>query len=180
MNFSVRRIIILIVFLAALGRTCMASPNSGNDYVPFNVGKAGATASYEFHISWLNEKYPRNLYMTIKSKDSRNDKDRNSQAEKLDALMESITGVTVINYKENVPPKPHKGIRLYVVWAEKESGKILRQRTIYADKSRGLNLGVDGISLPSGDYVVTVRALDDDPRFDGTFKVGISVGYRWK
>ena len=158
----------------------MASIDSGDNLVPFDVGKAGASASYEFHVSLLTQKYPRNLYMTIGDKRNFRDNDGNSLVKKYDALMESLTGLTVINYKGNVPPKPHKGVRLYVVWTEKKSGKILRESIIYVDKPQGRDIGVDGMPLSWGNYVVTVRALDDDPRFDTTFHFGISVGYRWK
>jgi len=80
-------------------------------------------------------------------------------------------------YKGNVLPKPHKVLGLNVVWTEKKSGKVLNERKIYVDKSSGKYFAFDYAPLPSVEYVVTVRALDDDPRCDGTFKVGITVGW---
>ena len=81
-------------------------------------------------------------------------------------------------------PKAHKGVKLHVVWIEKNSRKILHEETVVIDKtaSRGPQVGLghifflSSLALPRGDYVATVTALKDDPRFSGLFRTGLVAG----
>jgi hypothetical protein len=45
--------------------------------------------------------------------------------------------------------------------------------------SSALWLHIDGISLLPGEYIVSIQALDDDPRITG-LKLALSVGTKWK
>lgn len=102
--------------------------------------------------------------------------------EKATGLFKSLTGQDYL-YSGDKPPAPHKGIRVLVTW-KRETGEILRIRTVYSDHGTGRvivgpgrSFSLDAMRLEPGNYIVTVTALEDDSRFDGTFKTAICSGY---
>jgi hypothetical protein len=107
---------------------------------------------------------------------------------KYDDLVESLTGATYYGlHPDNLIAKPHKGINVRVTWKDKTTGTTLREKPVVSDngKSRirttiGASFLLDSARLPPGDYVVTVEALRDDERFDGTFKTGVCSGQIFK
>lgn len=185
MIFSFIRKLTLTVFLVTLGTNCMASSESENNYTQFDVGKAGAIASTDVHVSWMTKKYPRIVALMIRIRKGWKDEHGNDLTLKYNQLLESLTGLKVIpSPPDNALPKEHKGINLHITWIERKTGKILKERDVYRDKGHGwirsgygTSFDLDGISLPSGNYRVIVKALHDDQRFDGTFETGICVGY---
>ena len=166
----------------------MAQPkDSDKGFVPFDVGRAGATASVEVNVSWLSRKQPREVALMIKPpKEGWSLPDGTYLGHKYADLMESLTGLRTDEVQANTRiPKPHKGITFHVVWQEKESGKILREETVTRDDYHGrVKVGFgyaftlsNRMFLTPGKYVVTVTALEDDTRFDGTFRTGLVAGY---
>ena len=178
----------LVVLAAAQGVSIAAQPkDTDKGFVLFDVGKAGASASIDVHVSWLSEKYARELaFMTKPPPGGWYLADGTDIGPKYDDLMESLTGfrsLGVIPYRGQ-KPKAHKGVQLHVVWIKKESGKILQEETVFIDKTRShipkIGFGdaffLSSLALPRGDYVATVTALKDDPRFTGLFRTGLVAG----
>lgn len=100
-------------------------------------------------------------------------------------LFKSLTGQDYI-YSGDKPAAPHKGIHVLITW-KRENGEVLRTRTIVSDDGTGRvivgpgkSFSLDAMPLEPGNYIVTVTALEDDPRFDGTFKTAICSGYEVK
>jgi len=172
----------LIVFVGVFVWVSLESKSSSDDLVPFAVGKAGATASIEVHVSWLTRSFPRVVTLMINVQKSEN------SLQKLNQLMESTTGlIAVPSPGENAIPKQHAGIPLHVTWVEKKTGRDLKERDVVAQDFHGRvrvgfgePFGLDWMLLPPGDYVVTVTAVNDDLRFDGSILAGLCVGYLWK
>lgn len=182
-----RRSVCLTVFALAQG-VCMAqvkAKDSDEGFVPFDVGKAGASASIDVHVSWLSEKYARELaFMTKPPPGGWYRPDGTDLSPQYDDLMESLTGLRLTVDHGGLTPKPHKGVKLHVVWAEKKTGKILKKETVVIDKTAshipqigiGHSFLLSTLALPRGDYVATVTALEDDPRFKGLFRTGLVAG----
>lgn len=178
---------ILAALLALVGCAGAGAPNwehIENRVVPFEVGKAGATATVDFEVTWLNKDFPREAVLMINPpREGWKDKDGNSLEGKHEQLIESLTGLP---YKRTVgmKPKAHRGVRLHLTWAEKSTGEILKVRDVITDRDsgknqigRGASFPIDMLILPPGNYVLTVKSLDDDPRFEGPFRTGLFVGY---
>lgn len=167
-------------------------------FVPFDAGKAGASASIDVHMSrfGLGRNEPRFVLLMIgpfKEVREMSGVDKTRWWRKFDDLMNSLTG-----FRPTFSPPymgqtsgPHKGVKLRVVWAEKETGKVLKDKVVIADDYRshasqvitvgaGYAMELSAIDYQPGDYVATVIALENDPRFDGTFRTGIIAGYIWK
>lgn len=177
----------------------MAQPKDTDEgFVPFDVGKAGASASINVHMSrlGLGRNEPRFVLLMIRPPKEIGyipDADKIEWWRKFDEVMDSLTG-----YKpffsppyDNQLPGPHKGVKLHVVWTEKESGKVLKDNVVIADSYRdavsgrikvgtGYSMMLGAIDYRPGNYVATITALEDDIRFDGTFRTGIIAGYIWK
>ncbi|MBP1314193.1 hypothetical protein [Herbaspirillum sp. 1130] len=175
------------------------SEDTDEGFVPLDVGKAGASASIDVHVSpeGLGQHEPRFVLLMIKPPkggwNTSNDAYNISLYRKADDLMESLTGFRPIFSPpfDNQQPAPHKGVKLHIVWTEKKSGKVLQDNIVTADTYRGSESGrikvgfgyslvLNGIQYAPGDYIATVTAVDNDPRFDGTFRTGIISGYTWK
>ncbi len=159
----------------------MAAANAGDDLVPFDLSKAGAVASIDVHVSWLTAKYPRTIGLMISMPKGWKDENGYDLHPQINQLFESITGLIASPNPGNIQPKPHKGIRLHVSWTDQKSGTLMEERIIYRDKKGrvqcgfGIGLMVDAKQLPPGHYVVSVKTIDNDPRFDGTFKTGLCI-----
>ena len=106
--------------------------------------------------------------------------------DRFEDLMESLSGLRADDMcQPGRHPKPHKEITVHVVWQEERSGKILREETVTRDEpcgQVGAGFGVaitlsNRMFLSPGNDVVTVTALEDSPRFDGTFRTGMVAGY---
>ena len=171
----------LFVF-AAYGTTEAAK--SAQDLVPFDVGTAGATASIHIHVSRLRTSLTHHnpdeiALMVLPKPGTQNDP---HIREKYFALFRSLTGKSFL-YEGDKPAESHEGITVQVTWMDAD-GKVLRQRQVYSDDGNsrirltaGASFSLDGMVLDAGDYVVTVKALSNDGRFDGTFQTGLCAGY---
>lgn len=163
----------------------MASPDDNQSHpVAFDVGKAGSKASIEIHVSWVRGKLTHNnpQQVALMILPPHMNESNADLVAKYESLFKSLTGKNYI-YKGDVPRESHKGIKVRVIWKDK-GGKILRQQDVYSDDGnsriktvQGASFTLDGVVLAPGDYAVTVEALEDDSRFDGTFETAICTGY---
>lgn len=108
---------------------------------------------------------------------------RKELRKKFNVLVESITGKKPDD-NSNSPPSTYKEIKLKTIWIKKETNQIIKENfvSVFTNNQRvrtrfGVGLTVDWMLLPVGDYTVKVFALYDDPRFDGTFDIGLYSGY---
>jgi hypothetical protein len=170
--------------LAMQAKIASADTNQDKDGVPFDVGKANATATIEIHVSYFRKKMtgsnPDTIALMI-IPPSPNQKDK-ELTQKYTDLFRSLTGKNYF-YHGDEPLSPHKGITVRVTW-RKKTGTILRQTDVYSDDgtsririTAGASFTLDEMSLPPGDYSVTVESLHDDSRFDGVFRTVICSGY---
>jgi hypothetical protein len=191
MNFFTGKqtLVLVVVSLAAfLAAPAMATSDSNVDVVLIDVGKAGASASIDVNVSPMTQIYPREVVLLIRpQKNNWKDKAGTLLDTKFDELMESLTGIKLLHYPGDIPHKSHKDVQVHVTWVEKGTGRILKERDVIADNGQskvrigfGASFGLDSMLLPSGHYVVTVRAINNDERFDGTFETGLFSGYTWK
>jgi hypothetical protein len=154
--------------------------------VPFQIQTAGSTATFSEHVSWLTRKYPRDIAMMIILPADWKDASRSDWRPKYDALIQRLTGLRW-PYAQTQRRLAHRGIRARVTWTDERSKQVLKVRDVLADNpfgrikfGYGYAFDLDGMLLPVGNYLITVTALVDDPRFDGTFRTAIFAGYTWK
>jgi hypothetical protein len=183
MNLRTAISAILTAFLIFGSGSSMALIDPTKELVPLDLSKAGETASIKIHVSrfrdWATRETPEGIALQIIPPRVSYDSEL---GKKYSTLFKSLTGQSLL-YKGDVPSSAHAGISVRVTWTD-VSGKILRQREVYSDNGSskiritgGASFGLDAMSLPPGDYVVTVETIKDDPRFDNSFLVGICAGY---
>jgi|GEM_PF-6027183 len=173
---------LVIITNSFLGEECMAQPkNADEDFVSFNVGNAGASASIEFHVDWLYCDQPREVYLLIKPFGEW--QQPNSEMAK---LIKSLSGREMFSaWQTTNEILPHKGIRIQVTWLNKKSGDVIKNSILYRDNlgvahSSFNEMDIDYAVLPVGDYVVNLTAIDDDSRFNNQSQVFIALkGIGW-
>lgn len=176
--------LVILCFVIVGGAHLKAFAESSPDLVPFDVGRAGAAATIKIHVSrtpdTLIAKNPQLVALMILP--PKHGPAGDDLAEKYKFLFKNLTGKDYI-YSGDDPIAPHKGISVRVIWQD-EGGRILRQRDVESDDGtsrikvvQGASFTLDGMVLPPGQYTVTVEALHDDPRFDGTFQTAICSGH---
>jgi len=179
------------VTLGLILASCATVTTDGREgFVPLDAGRSGAVATIDVHVSWMSRSYPRSIVLAVGLPESKwldeNSHLKTDLKNKFDELISSLSGKKIFDYYDG-QMKPHKGVRFFVTWKEKRSGRVLQQGEVIADYAMsrvctgsGTCLSIDSIPLDAGNYLVTVRVLDDDPRFDGTFETGLFAGYTWK
>lgn len=161
----------------------MALIDPTKELVPLDLSKAGETASIKIHVSrfrdWATRGAVEGVALQIVPPPVSTDSEL---GKKYLVLFKSLTGQSFI-YRGDVRSSAHEGISVSITWIN-ESGNILRQREVYSDNGSskiritgGASFELDAMSLPPGDYVITVSTIKDDARFDNSFLVGICAGY---
>ncbi len=180
MNLRIRTKLAFLSFLVIIGMSACAIEDDRS--IPFDAaGKAGATATKVFHASSIFQKHHWNANLVIVGPE--NSTYRGPLVVRRDQLVTDIAGwVYPDSFKS---PKLHKGVRFHVVWKKIKWGReiVFREKTVIADKVTegipgGIGILIDGVCLPRGSYVVTVQAMDDDPRFPAPLGTALYVGYR--
>lgn len=152
-------------------------------YVPIDFGKAGASASIQFHVGWLYRDKPRVVVFTfmgpkvpvpVTPKSYQEFTESRSYQDYMKILESMISAGNLVHAFPGWAPPARRGIHVRITWSEK-NGKVLGTREVYQDRPyKNLNdFVLDHLVLPVGDYVVTVTALEDDNRFDGTYRTAI-------
>ena len=145
----------------------------GPVFIPFAADKAGSTASQTIHVTKESGWAVEIVFPAPKEGLDREAFDR------LERIAETISG-------ELVSSRPHRGMRLRLVVTSSQTGqqvsvvdRISTSQTLSGGRFGAIGLHLDALRLQPGEYVVTVQALEDEPRLVG-IPVALSVGTTWK
>lgn len=163
-----------------------------DEFLPFNLSKAGNSISMDIHVSWIYHMInpnPTEIYLKIKWPHIHSFGD--PAFTEYNKLLTSLSGVSYYGPETGLfvghidlkaPIKPHKGMAFHVVIKKKWNGKVLYEYDVFPDKLGhfGDEFLLAQEPLPAGNYVATVTTLQDDDRFDGKFETGLTYGTTFK
>jgi len=160
--------------LALTGLGLGGCASVGPVFIPFAADKAGSTASQTIHVTKESGWEVQLLFPTPKG-----GVDKKTFEHLMDAA-NSISGASTS------PTRPPRGMQLRLTVTQNQYGQSMRikdesisQQRLSRGEPGAIGLHLDALRLQPGEYVVTVQALEDEPRLVG-IPVALSVGTTWK
>jgi len=165
---KILRKLVWTLALTSLGLVGCASV--GPVFIPFAADKAGSTASQTIRVTKESGWEVVLEFLMPKGNFDKKVYDR------LEGIANSIS------CSPTSPRQPCRDIRLWLTVTKSQAGQYIPvvERLITEQHMAGaLTLHLDALRLQPGEYVVTVQALEDEPRLVG-IPVALSVGTTWK